>query len=123
MMDTQLIVGLLGGGGILGGFVALFKMRPENTRIIVSAAEGAVVVQTKTITNLVNEVERLHEEVANERRNCDERLAEQDQEIHRLREEVNAMREIFTLIDDRKGVRRGSLPTDVEIIPADMKGP
>lgn len=43
-----LAAGLFGGGGIY----ALIKVRPEAGQIVVSAAQGAVVVQTTVIDNL-----------------------------------------------------------------------
>lgn len=79
------LVGLVGGGG---GIVALFKMRPEVSRVVISSAEGAVVVQSGVITDLRNEISRLRTELDEERRECEERIDAQDSEIAALRETV-----------------------------------
>lgn len=107
MNSVELVIAILGGGGILGGVVALFKLRPEVTRVTVSAAEGAVIVQTSVITSLNSEVKRLREEIVEERRQCDERVERQDQEIARMRSEVEDLREAFDAIDERRYKKRG----------------
>ncbi len=43
-----LIVAVLGGGGL----VALFRARPEGSKILVDAAQGAVIVQSGVIDSL-----------------------------------------------------------------------
>lgn len=80
------ILGVVGGGG---GIVALFKMRPEVSRVVISSAEGAVVVQSGVITDLRNEITRLRVELEEERRECEERIDAQDAEIAALRQTVN----------------------------------
>lgn len=57
------VIGFLGSGGILGGIYALLKLRPEAGQITVTAAQGAVVVQTGVITNLQDEIARLNNKV------------------------------------------------------------
>lgn len=87
-MDIKVILEvaavLLGGGGIISGIVALFKIRPEVARVTVSAAEGAVIVQQSVITSLSNEIERL-------------KASEQD-----CNSRMEAMRRAFEAIDERK---------------------
>ena len=61
---TNVIVGLLGGGGLLGGLYALLKLRPEAGQITVTAAQGAVIVQTGVIENLKKEIGRLADHLA-----------------------------------------------------------
>jgi ubiquinone biosynthesis protein UbiJ len=103
MTTIQMVLtalGVIGGGS---GIVALFKMRPEMSRIMVSTA-------TEMITNLNNEIKRLREEVAEERRICEERLEEQGQEIARLRAEVADLRTAFDAIDERKKRHREEEP-------------
>lgn len=80
----ELISIILGGGGIAGAMVALFKVRPEAARISVDAAQGAVVVQASVITALRDENERL-------RKHCEET----DKENEHLRDMLNG-------IDERK---------------------
>lgn len=55
----QVLSILIGGTGIAGGLVALFKVRPEAARISVDAAQGAVVVQASVITSLREDNDRL----------------------------------------------------------------
>lgn len=98
MSPTDLVVAVLGGGGILGGIVALFKLRPEVARVTVSAAEGAVIVQTGVIENLSGEITRLRTEIIEERRNC-------DQEIARCQAEIKSVHEILSRIDERQSNR------------------
>jgi cysteine synthase len=75
-----IIVAVLGSGGIIGGVVAFFKLRPENARTTVGAAEGAVIVQSGVIASLRDE-------------------------ITRLREERDELRELLEVIDERKTAR------------------
>jgi hypothetical protein len=104
-MSAETLITIFGSGGIIAAIVAIFKLRPETSRIIVSAAEGAVIVQSETINNLHKDVKRLRDDVQEERRICDERLAEQDQEISSLHTEVTELRRIFTTIDERQSRR------------------
>jgi hypothetical protein len=89
---------IIGSGGIVGGIVALFKMRPETSRIVVSAAEGAVIVQSGVITSLKNEIQRLHE----------------DHEL--CQDEVQELRDLLDLINERK-IQRRKLPILPEEAP------
>jgi len=52
------IVSVILGGGFLGGIYALLKLRPEAGQITVSAAQGAVIVQTGVIDTLREELTR-----------------------------------------------------------------
>lgn len=52
-----IIIALLGGGGL----AAILKVRPEAAQISVSAAQGAVIVQTGVIEALREENRRLAE--------------------------------------------------------------
>lgn len=115
MTTLELMVAVFGSSGMIGGAVALFKLKPDVARVTVSAAEGAVIVQTGVITNLNNEITRLHEEVAEERRICDE-------EIARCQAEIKSLRDVFNKIDERQGARRGKLPEEINgIIPRDRE--
>jgi chromosome segregation ATPase len=46
------ILAALGSTGLAGAVVALLKLRPESTHILVNAAQGAVIVQTGVIDDL-----------------------------------------------------------------------
>lgn len=77
----QLLAILIGGGGIAGGLVALFKVRPEAARISVDAAQGAVVVQKAVIDSLRDENDRLRKQCAEiEKEN--EELKEENRQIN-----------------------------------------
>lgn len=52
------------GSGFLSAIYMLLKLRPEAGQITVTAAQGAVIVQTGVIENLRIEMERLREELA-----------------------------------------------------------
>ncbi len=58
------IVSTLFGGGIVAAIVALYKVKPEAGQIVVTAAQGALLVQTGVIDNLKKEIERLNGEVS-----------------------------------------------------------
>lgn len=79
---------LIGGGGLIGGIVALIKVRPESARISVDAAQGAVVVQASVITSLREENDRLKKE----KEACDL--------------EMDALQKIIETIEERKSLRR-----------------
>jgi hypothetical protein len=49
-------------GGFLGGIYLLLKLRPEAGQITVTAAQGAIIVQTGVIDTLREELIRLREE-------------------------------------------------------------
>jgi hypothetical protein len=51
-LAVALVVALFGGGGI----IALLKLRGENSRIVVDAAQGAVIVQSSVIEDLRQQV-------------------------------------------------------------------
>ena len=55
------VIGAVLGGGVIGGIVALFKLKPDIAQINVSTAQGAVIVQSGVIQSLNEENARLHE--------------------------------------------------------------
>jgi len=63
---TTAVVALL-GGGFFTGVVALLKVRPERDAVVVTAAQGALVVQSEVMDDLKEEIIRLREENARER--------------------------------------------------------
>jgi predicted RNase H-like nuclease (RuvC/YqgF family) len=63
---TPLITGIISfvfGGGLIAAVVALYKVKPEAGQIVVTAAQGALLVQTGVIENLQREIQRLGTEV------------------------------------------------------------
>jgi hypothetical protein len=63
-VDLNAVVIVLLGGGFLTGLAALMKFKPEKDAIVVSAAQGAVVVQTSVIDALQEELDRARREKA-----------------------------------------------------------
>lgn len=59
----SVVLGLLGSGGFLAGIYALLKLRPEAGQITVTAAQGAVIVQSGVIDSLRQELNRLSDEL------------------------------------------------------------
>jgi hypothetical protein len=55
---STLVVSILGGGGIVGGLIALLKVRTEKDSIIVASATDTVEAQTVVLKNLQREIER-----------------------------------------------------------------
>lgn len=67
MNTATIIVGIIGivfGGGVASAVVALIKVRPEAGQILVTTAQGAVIVQTGVIESLRQEIARLGEEMS-----------------------------------------------------------
>lgn len=58
---VQVLVAILGSGGVIGAIVAIMKVRPEAGQIAVDAANGAIVVQTGVIDTLRKENQLLRE--------------------------------------------------------------
>jgi hypothetical protein len=62
-----IVVGLIGSGGGAAAVATLYKLRPEAGQILITAAQGALVVQTGVLTSLKTEVDRLDDELKEER--------------------------------------------------------
>jgi predicted RNase H-like nuclease (RuvC/YqgF family) len=56
-------ISFITGGSLVAAIVALYKVKPEAGQIVVSAAQGALLVQTGVIENLKAEIQRLTDEV------------------------------------------------------------
>lgn len=77
-------LGLLGSGGFLAGIYALLKLRPEAGQITVTAAQGALIVQTGVLESLREEIDRLREDIQELRTSL-----EREQDINRkLRDRI-----------------------------------
>lgn len=53
------VVSTLLGGGLIGGYVSLRKLKPEGDQIIVSAAKDVVVVQKGLLDDMRNEIDEM----------------------------------------------------------------
>ncbi len=57
------IISFVFGGGLVTAIIALYKVKPEAGQIVVTAAQGALLVQSGVIENLQKEINRLGVEV------------------------------------------------------------
>ena len=76
------LLGIFGGGTV----VALFRVNADKQRVIVDAAQGAVIVQTGVIDNLRDELHRVQALLTNmqsENRALQQRMARLEREIRR----------------------------------------
>ena len=97
---VAVLIALLGGGGLAGGITALLRARPETGRLIVEAAEGAVVVQSGVIDALRTELGSMRAELDTLREELDVTLADRDhfeREANDLRAQVEALRRRLAL--------------------------
>lgn len=86
------IVGIFGGGGI----AALLKARPEGSKILVDAAQGAVIVQSSVMNDLREEIARLVSQ--NEKHQS--QIEKQEAEITELRSHMAEMNNLRGLVRD-----------------------
>lgn len=97
------LLALLGGGGIYG----IFRVRPEAAQISVSAAQGAVIVQTGVIDSLREENKRLADRLSELERTSanvtqlQERVEFLESDRTRLRREAEQLRGENTGLRDR----------------------
>ena len=78
-----LVVSIIGGGGLIAGIVALLKLRPEAGQILVTTAQGVVIVQSTVIDSLQKELSRVGSELDELREECRKREGEL---LRRIRE-------------------------------------
>lgn len=78
-----------------GGLVAFFRARPEGSKILVDAAQGAVIVQTSVITELRGELEQRGKEI--------DELRAHVGELTSLRSRISELeRENESLVDENR---------------------
>lgn len=94
---TSLIAGVTGFAALIGAIVALYKVRPEAGQIAVTAAQGAVIVQTGVIDSLREELRRLESEVSD----LQERTSAALRERNRLYRENEDLREEVARLEKR----------------------
>lgn len=83
------LISVILGGGFLSGIYALLKLRPEAGQITVTAAQGAVIVQTGVIESLNTELKRLSREIDELRKELAEERREKNQLRKRIRDLEN----------------------------------
>lgn len=94
---VPLVVGLLSTGGLLGGIVLLLKLRPEAGQIVVTAAQGAVVVQAGVLRDLEIENTRL----SNKATGLENKVASLETENNKLKGENLELRGRVTSLELR----------------------
>lgn len=89
---TVVLVAVL-GGGFLTGLVALLRYRTDKDSVIVTSAQGAVVIQSGVITALKDELERVRTERNEDVAKCAAENTAQTEKIKRLEAEIAELRE------------------------------
>lgn len=97
---VALIVSVAGGGGI----AALIKSRPEGNKIIVDAAQGAVVVQSKVIDSLRQEVDELRSHIT-EINSLRSRVSELEAQNITLKAENVSLREKVKHLEEQSKIK------------------
>lgn len=85
---APVIIAVTAAGGLCGGIVALLRVRPEAGKLVVEAAEGAVVVQSGVITALRDELAELRRELEaarDEEDDCKRRCLALERELAAVR--------------------------------------
>lgn len=84
----QLAIAVLGGGGLIAGIVAFLKLRPERDSIVVTAAQGALLIQSGVVDELQEQLKEMRAELNRSRSTIDEH----QREVTILRREVDQLR-------------------------------
>lgn len=103
-----LVTAIVGAGGLGGLIVALLKVRPEAGQIVVTAAQGAVIVQEKTLERLDHDMDDLRarmKDIEEELEKCEQGRDKDHRQIQRLIDQNHTL--------DRE--RRAALETVVEL--------
>jgi hypothetical protein len=58
-----LAVGIVGSGGLTGALIAVLKFRPEAGQVLVTTAQGVLIVQTGVIDSLRDELKRVSDKL------------------------------------------------------------
>lgn len=84
---VALIVGVFGGGGI----AALLRVPADRGKVVIEAAQGAVIVQSSVIDDLLDEVARVKAEMATLRQEHRRELTALRQENEQLRRRIGVV--------------------------------
>jgi paraquat-inducible protein B len=101
------LMGLVLGGGVVGGYVALRKLPPERDQIIVAAAKEVVVIQRETLDDVRQQVAgleaRLNQQAATARLALEECHAERDELRIARRGDLVRLSELERLVAELRG--------------------
>lgn len=89
---VPIIISTLFGGGLVALITALYKVKPEAGQIVVTAAQGALIVQTGVIENLRTEIERISKEAEEKIGELQSALKQANVEIIRLNDIIGTMK-------------------------------
>lgn len=95
-----LAVAVIGATGGIGGIVAFRKLRPEKDSIVVSAAQGALLVQTGLMDEMRQELARAQTRI----RECESALDERDVTV---RTQAQRIEELELRLRVREGREHG----------------
>ena len=85
-IDLTAVVVTILAGGLFTGIVALLRYQPERDQVVVTSAQGAVVVQSGVIAALREELKRVGEELRLARLECAEEKQRRITAERRVRE-------------------------------------
>jgi chromosome segregation ATPase len=91
-----IIVAVLGTGGLIGAIVALVKLRPESGQIVVTAAQGALIVQSGVIDSLKDQNARQQDHIntlEEENARLRTRVTNLETSVRTLREEIREIKQ------------------------------
>ena len=84
-MDSKewitLVIGILGGGGLMTAVRTFFTVKPEAGQMLVTTAQGVVLIQTGVIENLEKELKRVADESKQNKENF-EKCASREKLLH-----------------------------------------
>jgi anaerobic glycerol-3-phosphate dehydrogenase len=100
---VPLLVAVIGAGGVVGSIAAYRKVQPEKDSIVVTAAQGALVIQAGVLDELRQELGRCHERIEDLTRELHEETARLRRERDAARAESRRLRERVRLLEERVG--------------------
>lgn len=121
-MTTEVIIAAIAaifGGGLIAGIAVLLKVRPESGQIVVTAAQGAVIVQSAVIDDLTEEMQRQRGRVDDLQRD----LIDAVTESVRLRQRVQTLEGHVRSVEaerDRYRKERDELRSRIESLESEI---
>ena len=129
-----IVAAVFGGGGIIGGVVALLKFRGESTAVLVSASGEVVIMQKGMISQLREDLDAARADHATEVTRCLQAAASLRAELESVRRDVQrshsrhdtqdvSIRRIITDLDSDypdPGPTPGQMPENLPDPPDDL---